>query len=125
MGLQRFAAGGAFTNQIVDQPTYFAFAAGVGLMGEAGPEAIMPLKRGSDGRLGVTANGGGDVQVIVNDMRSSAGAAPVETKTGRGPDGRRMISVMIRDEMRRQIRSGDLDRDMGAVYGNQRQLARK
>ena len=124
-GLARFATGGAFTNKIVDQPTYFAFAMGAGLMGEAGPEAIMPLKRGSDGRLGVSGCGGGDVQVVINDMRSSEGASPVETKSGRGPDGRRMISVMIRDEMRRQIRSGDLDRDMGAVYGNQRQLTRK
>lgn len=123
-GYTPFAMGGAFTNSIVDRPTVFPFANGIGLMGEAGPEAIMPLKRGSDGRLGVSG-GGGDVQVVINDMRSSAGAEPVETKSGRGPDGRRMISVMIRDEMRRQIRSGDIDRDMGVVYGAQRQLARK
>ena len=49
-GIVPFAKGG-----VVDKPTLFPFAKGAGLMGEAGPEAIMPLKRGSDGRLGVEA----------------------------------------------------------------------
>jgi len=48
--VQPFAAGG-----IVAAPTYFPLQGGLGLMGEAGPEAILPLKRGSDGRLGVAA----------------------------------------------------------------------
>lgn len=47
----------AYSGQVVSQPTTFAFAKGAGLMGEAGPEAIMPLKRGPDGRLGVQAAG--------------------------------------------------------------------
>jgi phage-related minor tail protein len=46
-----------FSNSIVSSPTMFAFAKGAGLMGEAGPEAIMPLKRGSDGSLGVRVAG--------------------------------------------------------------------
>ncbi|MCE7028479.1 phage tail length tape measure family protein [Jiella avicenniae] len=57
----RFADGAAFpggiaghSNSIVSRPTVFAFANGAGLMGEAGPEAIMPLSRGPGGRLGVT-----------------------------------------------------------------------
>ncbi|MCI9865070.1 tail tape measure protein [Rhizobium skierniewicense] len=61
-----FAKGGAFangingfSNQVVNKPTMFAFAKGGGLMGEAGPEAIMPLRRDSSGRLGVSVNGGG------------------------------------------------------------------
>lgn len=45
----------AYSGQVVSQPTTFAFAKGAGLMGEAGPEAIMPLKRGADGSLGVRA----------------------------------------------------------------------
>lgn len=60
-----FAKGGAFangingfSNQVVSKPTMFAFAKGGGLMGEAGPEAIMPLRRDSSGRLGVSVNGG-------------------------------------------------------------------
>ncbi|HDT3149998.1 TPA: phage tail tape measure protein [Morganella morganii subsp. morganii] len=47
----------AYSNQIVSTPTYFAFAKGAGLMGEAGPEAIMPLTRAADGSLGVRAIG--------------------------------------------------------------------
>lgn len=48
----------AYANSVVGKPTFFPFANGIGLMGEAGPEAIMPLRRGSDGRLGVSAPGG-------------------------------------------------------------------
>jgi lambda family phage tail tape measure protein len=53
-----FASGG-----IVNSPTLFPMQSGVGLMGEAGPEAILPLARGADGRLGVR---GGGVQVSVS-----------------------------------------------------------
>ena len=60
-GVAAFAKGGTFSNSIVSSPTLFKFADGgttrTGLMGEAGPEAIMPLKRGPDGSLGVQANG--------------------------------------------------------------------
>lgn len=55
--VKKFAKGGSFTNSIVTSPTLFKFAKGTGLMGEAGPEAIMPLSRGSDGKLGVSVNG--------------------------------------------------------------------
>lgn len=43
----------AYSGQIVSKPTMFAFSSGAGIMGEAGPEAIIPLARGSDGKLGV------------------------------------------------------------------------
>ena len=59
-----FAKGG-----VVSQPTRFPMRGGTGLMGEAGPEAIMPLTRGADGRLGVAAAGGGrpvSVNITVN-----------------------------------------------------------
>jgi len=59
-GVTKFANGGAFTNSVVTQPTLFRFAKGsaLGEMGEAGPEAIMPLTRGPGGKLGVSAHGG-------------------------------------------------------------------
>ncbi len=57
-----FANGG-----IVSAPTTFPMRGGTGLMGEAGPEAIMPLSRGPDGRLGVQTSGGGrSVSVQIN-----------------------------------------------------------
>jgi phage-related minor tail protein len=55
-----FADGG-----IVNSPVLFPMRGGTGLMGEAGPEAIMPLARGSDGKLGVRGGGGG-THVTVN-----------------------------------------------------------
>lgn len=54
-GVHAFANGGSFSNSIVSKPTLFKFANGTGLMGEAGPEAIMPLSRDRSGRLGVRA----------------------------------------------------------------------
>jgi len=72
-GIKPFARGG-----VVSSPTLFPFADGgttrTGLMGEAGPEAIMPLKRGSDGSLGVQANG---LREAMNQDRAAGGGAPV------------------------------------------------
>ncbi len=67
---QKFAKGGSFTNQIVSNPTLFRFAKGakMGEMGEAGPEAIMPLKRGPNGSLGVQMHGGGRPAVRMGDV---------------------------------------------------------
>jgi phage-related minor tail protein len=70
LGVTPFAKGG-----VIASPSYFPMGKGLGLMGEAGPEAIMPLTRGPDGRLGVSG-GGGAVQVTfnvtANDARSFA-----------------------------------------------------
>ncbi len=69
--VQPFAAGG-----VVAAPTYFPMAGGTGLMGEAGPEAILPLGRGPDGRLGVAAGGAAarPVSVTVNIATPDPGA---------------------------------------------------
>lgn len=70
-----YAQGGAFTQGrvmpfakggVVTSPTTFPMRGATGLMGEAGPEAIMPLTRSADGRLGVQAQGGGTVHVTMN-----------------------------------------------------------
>ncbi len=50
-----FASGGALTNRILRRPTLFPLADGLGLAGEAGPEAILPLTRMGSGELGVKA----------------------------------------------------------------------
>lgn len=75
-GLLPFEKGGAFSGGrvtpfarggIVSGPTNFAMRGGMGLMGEAGPEAIMPLSRGPDGSLGVRTQGGGaPVNITMN-----------------------------------------------------------
>ena len=75
-GLMPFKDGGAFSQGrvmpfakggVVSSPTTFPMRGGQGLMGEAGPEAILPLARGPDGRLGVHASAGGrPVTVIMN-----------------------------------------------------------
>lgn len=53
-----------FSGSVVNRPTFFAFAKGAGVMGEAGPEAILPLRRGADGNLGVVASGGGGMKMF-------------------------------------------------------------
>lgn len=71
-GITAFANGGAFTNKVVNKPTAFQFATGggfgLGVMGEAGSEAIMPLKRGRNGSLGVQAHGLGGGSSQVNSL---------------------------------------------------------
>ncbi|EBZ0384834.1 phage tail tape measure protein [Salmonella enterica] len=58
-GVYRSAGLGQYSGSIVNRPTFFAFARGAAVMGEAGPEAILPLRRGANGKLGVVAAGGG------------------------------------------------------------------
>ncbi|MEL6510875.1 MAG: phage tail tape measure protein [Pseudomonadota bacterium] len=74
-GILPFADGGTFSQGrvmpfakggVVSGPMTFPMRGGTGLMGEAGPEAIMPLSRGPDGKLGVRAGGGSGVSVVMN-----------------------------------------------------------
>ncbi|MGH8009636.1 MAG: hypothetical protein ACREQ3_21810, partial [Candidatus Binatia bacterium] len=105
-GLSRFS--GNFTNQIVSSPTMFAFAKGVGLMGEAGPEAIMPLTRGADGRLGVQNFGSG-----YSRSGSSAEESRTVIRVDLGPDlvgqileqsGKQTVSIVQQHDENQQNR---------------------
>lgn len=70
----------AYSNSVVSSPTIFPFAKGAGLMGEAGPEAIMPLTRTSGGQLGVRALGGsGGTAISVQVSIASDGTASSTT----------------------------------------------
>lgn len=92
-GVTPFAKGG-----VVAAPTYFSAAGGLGLMGEAGAEAILPLQRGPDGALGVAAGtgGGGGANIVFNVTASDAAsfmrsqgqiAAMLTRAVGRGQRG--------------------------------------
>ena len=100
-----FANGG-----IVNGPTIFPMANGAGLMGEAGPEAIMPLKRGADGKLGVSGGG-----TTVNVYNSSGTQAEVKESTG--SDGQKQIDIYIKQVMERMISTGSMDKTMQSTYG--------
>jgi len=80
----------AYSGQIVSSPTVFPFAKGIGLMGEAGPEAIMPLRRGADGKLGVA---GGGSNVTVNVFEAPGTKANVQQE--QGADGQLNIKVVV------------------------------
>jgi hypothetical protein len=96
-----FAKGG-----IVNGPTLFPFANGTGLMGEAGPEAIMPLQRGANGKLGVLASGGGgNVSVMVN---VDASGSNVEGDAEDSKQLGRVIAAAIQQELVKQKRPGGL-----------------
>lgn len=112
----RFASGG-----VVHRPTLFAAGGLTGLMGEAGPEAILPLKRNASGNLGVAAEdvgGGGNVFVNIEDRRSS-GARP-EVSSSRSSSGDTDVRIMLRDEMKGAIASGALDRTLSTSFGLRR-----
>jgi hypothetical protein len=109
-GLAAFANGGMFANNIVSSPTLFKFANGgamkTGVMGEAGPEAIMPLTRGPGGRLGVESyGGGGGVSVVVN---VDASGSKVQGDDARGKELGRVVSVAVQQEIIKQKRPGGL-----------------
>jgi len=110
-GATKFAKGG-----IVNSPHIFPFASGVGLMGEAGPESIMPLRRLPNGDLGVQAMGGGGGAVINNNVHVTV----ENTGGGKGnsDDNQEMankisktitdqLKSMVADQIKEQMRPGN------------------
>lgn len=86
--VQAFASGGIMgpTGGMLDRPTLFPMAnGGLGIGGEAGVEAVMPLKRGSDGKLGVAAGGNsGPSHNITVIVRGGQSAPNVRRAAGQG-----------------------------------------
>ncbi|HHQ6098579.1 TPA: phage tail tape measure protein [Enterobacter hormaechei subsp. steigerwaltii] len=108
----------AYSGQVVDNPTFFAFAKGAGVMGEAGPEAIMPLTRAADGSLGVRAVSSGasegaapQVFITINGDGSTAS----QSSGGLEKFGK-SVGNFVRDEYRKLIQA-DL-RPGGAIWNS-------
>lgn len=110
-----FSGGTSLAQGVYTQPTLFKFAKGgtfgnTGLMGEAGPEAIMPLKRTASGELGVQGS-----PVNVN-VYNNAGVE-IETRSSTSSDGTKQIDVYIEKKVREGIAGGSFDRVMRSTYG--------
>ena len=98
------ANGGAFTNGVYNSPTLFKFANGgkFGVMGEAGPEAVMPLQRSPDGSLGVRAEGVGG-EVVVNVINNSTAQATVNRReTAQGTEIDVLIDRTVAEKLSQQ-----------------------
>jgi len=109
-----FAKGGVFAQNnvvpfayggVVNRPTLFPMANGMGLMGEAGPEAIMPLRRGRGGRLGVESAGGGATNVNVS---VDASGSSVEGNGDQAAQLGKAIGIAVQQELIKQKRPGGL-----------------
>lgn len=120
-----FARGG-----IVDRPTLFPMANGAGLMGEAGPEAVMPLKRLGNGKLGVSAEiatrsaPSAGTTINIYDNRSSRDSSPVAVSERRGSDGAREIDILIEDKIDAALAGGRFDPAMKSRYGARQTVKR-
>ena len=106
---QLMAKGGIFanglsshSNTIVDSPTFFSFARGQGLMGEAGPEAIMPLTRLPSGDLGVkTESGKADIPAMTVNIHEAPGT---QTRVEQSEDGQSLEVIIEQVEQSMQSR---------------------
>lgn len=102
---------GRYSGSVVSSPTLFRFANGgsIGLMGEAGAEAILPLQRGPNGKLGVQAAGGGGVTVNIIEDSSRAG----QTQSRQEQGGASVLDVFV-DRIRAAV-AGDITRGNGPI----------
>lgn len=107
-GVMSGAGISAYSGSVVSRPTLFPFAKGIGLMGEAGAEAILPLKRGSDGKLGVASGGS---NVVVNIIEDTTRGGQVQSR--KGSNGQNMLDVFV-DRVRAAV-AGDIASGSGAI----------
>jgi hypothetical protein len=107
----------AYSGQVVSRPTLFPFASGIGLMGEAGAEAILPLKRGASGKLGVESAIGG-VNITINNT-----AAPnvQATATARRNENGFDVDVLVAQAISKDMsRNGPITQSFAGMFGLQR-----
>ncbi len=105
-----------YSGSVVSSPTLFAFAKGAGLMGEAGPEAIMPLTRAADGSLGVRAigsgGGSGGTSISVSAPVTVEGGGAGETSSANTANTARqlqsMIQTVLSDRLKKEILPGGI-----------------
>lgn len=112
MGAAMQGAGiSAYSSSVVDKPTHF-FANGGNVMGEAGPEGILPLKRTSSGKLGVMAMGGGGVSLSVNTIvNQDGGMSSTTTSDGDAKQYEQFtdhIKNLVNAELQKALRPGGL-----------------
>tara|TARA_R100000655_G_scaffold7848_5_gene20898 strand:- start:5531 stop:7273 length:1743 start_codon:yes stop_codon:yes gene_type:complete len=98
--VQKYAYGG-----VVNKPTLFPMANGMGLMGEAGAEAILPLSRGSNGKLGVQASG--NTGTVIN-VSVDASSTDVSGNANEGNQLGQAIANAVQNELLIQQRPGGL-----------------
>ncbi|ELY6204858.1 phage tail tape measure protein [Cronobacter malonaticus] len=99
----------SYSGSVVDTPTFFAFAKGAGVMGEAGPEAIMPLTRDATGRLGVKAlgsgtQGGAGVSLSIGTINFSGGTGGAQGNTNAAGAVANQLTGAIIDTINTQLR---------------------
>jgi len=114
-GILGNAKGNAFDGGLVTKPTMFAYANGgvgrFGLMGEAGPEAIMPLQRDSSGRLGVQASGGGGTVInITNNISDTQSNSKVNGSRDGKAAADQLSKLMVAVIQKEQRPGGVLNR---------------
>lgn len=110
-GVYNSASLSAYSGSVVDRPTFFAFANGGGVMGEAGPEAILPLRRGANGKLGVVAgNAGAGSPVFQNTIViQSDGTASAQSSGGNDAMSgamMKMLNQFCQDNITKALRPG-------------------
>lgn len=107
-GVQFYANGDVF-----DRPTVFQHSGGIGVLGEAGPEAVMPLTRGADGKLGVRAAGSGAGDIVINQYVTIESDGSTKT-TGDGASSSMLAGMgdavknVVRQTISAELRDGGM-----------------
>ena len=126
-----FTGIGEYSGQIVTRPTLFSYSSHIkafangGVMGEAGPEAVMPLRRMSNGRLGVESSGSGvNVPINIEVVNETGQSTKAEARQQRNNDGGMDVTVLIKQVVAQDITRGNggmVAQAIQGVYGVKRQ----